>query len=456
MRNKKIIFLISGEIFYRNYVHTGIIDFLSGKFKNVEVLLHDELEMLQAVKCKIYQTNKLHEKRHYQYLKILSWRHRKLSRTFRFRFLRTSQFKKLTFADLGDVQKVKRILIKNFRSALRRLKILILSNFLVFPFTRYFFEQRLNPDIDIEEYIKSSNPNAVVMPSSAYDPAVLDIISICQKHKIKSILLIDNWDNLSSKSILWRRPDTVAVWGRQTKKHAVEIQGLEEHQVKCIGTPRFEKYFQSRDKKLRSHFEFKYVLFVGQSLPSNEVSIVKIINNILCSPMFRDAGIKLVYRPHPWAMNQRIAEVDELEAVIIDPQIDARDKSLKKVEQFQPDLDYYPSLLQNAEFVVSALTSMIIEASILRKTVIAIAHTEPDNVTSPHRLLKEYRHFEEIEKLPNLSISFTPDDLLIKFRSLLTSPEKVDEQSLELELTNFLTMKGTYNDRLLALLDENI
>ena len=113
MRNKKIIFLISGEIFYRNYVHTGIIDFLPAKFKNVEVLLHDELEMLQAVKCKIYQTNKLHEKRHYQYLKILSWRHRKLSRTFRFRFLRTSQFKKLTFADLGDVQKVKRTLIKN-------------------------------------------------------------------------------------------------------------------------------------------------------------------------------------------------------------------------------------------------------------------------------------------------------------------------------------------------------
>lgn len=448
--------MISNDIFYRNYISTGIASYLAKAYNHFEVLIYDDVDYQANLNFQKYTFDKRHEKHHYQFLKILSWRKRNLSRTFKYRFLRTAQFYTVTVYDLKSWSKLKLILWKNWRSFLRRAKILFFANRIIFPMTNLIFKFILKPDASLETYVQQFRPDAVLMPSSAYDPAVIDMISICRRNNVKSILLVDNWDNLSSKSVLWCRPDLVAVWGEQTKEHAIQIQGFKEEQITSIGTPRFEQYFKKRDIVLLSHFDFKYVLFVGQMLPSNELRIVEIINDILCSSQFKDTGIKLVYRPHPWAQDQTKASVEHLKAVIVDPQIYQKDPDLESVEKFQPNLDYYPSLLQNAQFVVSSLTSMIIEASIFRKNVIAIAHMEANNYTSPHRILREYRHFEGIEVLPNLIISHTEENLIKEFKSLLEATEHVNEISLDMKLKRFLNCEGTYNKRLLEMLDENI
>ena len=456
MRDKKIVFLISSEIFYRNYMSTGLINLIQNEYNDLEILIRDDIPQPEKGKLKTYNVSEKHENKHIQYLKILSWRYRKLSRTFKFRFLRTSQFRSINFSDLSNFRKVKLAIDSNIRSLKRRAKVLTLANSMIFPITKFVFESILRPDNDISSYLKNIRPDAVIMPTSAYDPIVIDIINICQKESIKTVLLVDNWDNLSSKSILWRRPDAVGVWGEQTKEHAIEIQGLRIDQISCIGTPRFEQYFEKRHQLLGSHFDFKYILFVGQSLPSDERRIVQLIDDILCSPPFKENGIKLVYRPHPWAMDQSIASVESFKSVVIDPQISAKKLDSHRVEKFQPSLDYYPSLLQNAEFVVSSLTSMLIEASIFRKRVIAVAHNEPNNYTSPHRLLNEYKHFEGIEKLPNVTISHNEADFTDEFKYLMGDLDPVDEQSVDLNLRHFLSYEGTYFERLLKMLDEKI
>ena len=456
MKDKKIVFLISSEIFYRNYISTGLVDLIQNKYNGLEILIRDDIQKPEKAKLKTYSVSQRHENRHFQYLKILSWRYRKLSRTFKFRFLRTSQFKIIDVADLTSLKKLTNTIWKNFVSIKRRAKILILANSFIFPITKSFFEFILRPDHAVSSYLKNVRPDVVIMPSSAYDPVVMDIIHICQQESIKTVLLVDNWDNVSSKSILWRRPDIVGVWGEQTKEHAIEIQGLRSDQVSCIGTPRFDQYFEKRDRRLESHFNFRYILFVGQSLPSDERRIVQVINDILSSAPFKESGIKLIYRPHPWAMDQNIASVETFEAVVIDPQISARSLDTDRVEKFQPSLDYYPSLLQNAEFVVSSLTSMLIEASIFRKRVIAIAHREPNNYTSPHRVLSEYRHFEGIENLPNVTISRNESDFIDEFKDLLDNVDPVDKESLEMNLRRFLNFEGTYPERLLTMLEQKI
>ena len=200
MRSKKIVFLISSEIFYRNYISTGVVKFLENEYKDVEILIRDDLQQPERSRIKKYKISPEHENRHYQYLKILSWRYRKLSRTFKFRFLRTSQFKFIPRADLKNRKKIVNTIISNFKSAKRRLKVITLAHLLIYPLTKYFFQYILKPDNEISLYLKTTKPDVVIMPSSAYDPVVLDIISICQQEDIKTILLVDNWDNLSSKS----------------------------------------------------------------------------------------------------------------------------------------------------------------------------------------------------------------------------------------------------------------
>lgn len=453
MKDKKVLFLISSELFYRNYVRTGILEFLAKNYAGLVVLANKEVSPINYKNVVRYQVDEQHENRHYQFLRILGWRYRNRSRSFRFRLNRNSQFK-FDFKQSEKINTLPETLKANFASFKRRIKILSAGSFLMFPLVQRLFKRMLKPPKDLVDIITQIQPDIIVMPSSAYDPVVMDLINISKIKNIKTILLVDNWDNLSSKSILWELPDAVAVWGEQTKQFALDIQKFRDNQVTCIGSARFDNYFKVRNKKLTSHFEFKYILFLGQSLPSNEIGSLKIVNDLLCSKEFSDKGLKLVYRPHPWAMNQGIPDLTKLEAVVLDPQIAPKNPLRNDIISFQPSLEYYPNLLKNAEFVVSGLTSMLIEASIFHKNIIALAHEEPGSYTSPHRLLTQCMHFEGIERLPNLRISKSQEDLSEYAKRLLVMKGGSTNAEIDIELSHFITFQGRYNERLRNLIDQ--
>lgn len=452
MHNKKVMLLISSELFHRNYVQTGVVAFLARNYKNLVLLASETISEIDFEKVIKYKLNEQHENRHYQFLRIISWRYRHLSRSFKFRLIRNSKFK---FEFQLNTKKNSLIAVwsENFNSFKRRIKILTAGSKIFFPIVKYFFDKRLQPAKELLDIISKEQPDLILMPSSAYDPVVVDLIKISKMLSIKSILLVDNWDNISSKSILLDLPDGVTVWGEQTKEHAKNIQNFRDEQISCIGTPRFENYFRLRNKKLYSHFDFKYVLYLGQSLPSDEISVVKTLNSLLTSDEFYGQGLKLIYRPHPWAVEQGIPDLSDLEAVILDPQILARDPLREDVVSFQPSLEYYPSLLKNAEFVVSSLTSMIIEASIFHKNVIVICHHEPGNYTSPDKLRANCMHFEGIERLSNVIISNSHQELQRYAKKLILNEYNLKAGIIDSELSYFIAFEGSYNERLKKCID---
>ena len=423
------------------------MEFLAQNYSDLVVLASKEVSPINHKNVVRYEIDEQNENRHYQFLRILGWRYRHRSRSFRFRLFKDSQLK----FDFRQADKSDTIFGRwkaNFTSLKRRIKILSAGSIFLFPVVQYLYKQRLKPQKNLIDIITQVQPDLVVMPSSAYDPVVMDLINITKTQNIKSILLVDNWDNLSSKSILWELPDAVAVWGEQTKQFAIDIQKFGKQQVTCIGSARFDNYFRVRHKELNSHFDFRYILFLGQSLPSEEIAALKVLNDLLCSQKFSDKGLKIVFRPHPWAVNQGFPDLTKLKAVVLDPQIAPKDPLRKDIVSFQPSLEYYPSLLKNAEFVVSGLTSMLIEASIFHKNIIAIAHEEPGNYTSPHKLLTECMHFEGIERLPNMTVSKSKEELAEHSKKLLTLKYQSSSAQVDSELSHFLTFEGRYNERL--------
>ena len=98
----------------------------------------------------------------------------------------------------------------------------------------------------VSNYLKDLKPNLVIYPTNAFEPLVSEIPIICKKLKINSYFLIDNWDNLSSKSILINHPDFISVWGRQTANHARKIQDIPKKKIFICGTPRYESFFKKK------------------------------------------------------------------------------------------------------------------------------------------------------------------------------------------------------------------
>ena len=98
-------------------------------------------------------------------------------------------------------------------------------------------------------------------------------------------------------------------------------------------------------------------------------------------------GLKIVYRPHPWRQRSMFSSSRQIEPsnfkhIILDKQIEHAYQSNNTDDSFQPQLDYYPALISNAEFVTGGLTSMLIESLIFRKIFLGLIHDDNKHFTS--------------------------------------------------------------------------
>jgi len=253
---KKILFIISGELFLRNYIRTGVIDYLSKNY-DCKIIADRKIynkvvvEKLENFAGYYISDPKEFDKRR-NLMSVISWRYRKKSTLFIFRIMRFTGLRDLNFFSSLRQFKVFISYVKRNLNRNSKLLQMIYGNLFIFPFFIFFYRLRLTLNKSLEKYVESLKPDLILFPSSAFDPIGYDILEISRKKKVKTIFLIDNWDNLCSKTVFLRKPDFITVWGRQSLEHGVKIQGLREKQIITIGTPRFNIYY----KTLNNHPKF--------------------------------------------------------------------------------------------------------------------------------------------------------------------------------------------------------
>ena len=437
---KKIAVIINSPLYVRNYIETDVLNELTKSY-NVSIILRDGVELADKVPNAAvfkYSIEESIEKYAQDLMNLSMFKYRNRSSSFRFRLERGS-----VRAALFNI--LKSGTISNFiiniarfpRYAAGRIKLKI-KMLLTSNQKHQLYLKNLPISRSLENVLMTTKPDLVLLPSAAYQVEDGVVPKIARNHGIKSFFLIDNWDNLSSKSIILDFPDLIGVWGEQSKKHAIDIQGIPHEKITVLGTPRFDAYFRLRDKQKISNFSFPYVLFVGTSLSFNEAKVLQIIDKEITANQAIYGDLKVVYRPHPWRSGVDDIRSFKLQNVIVDPQVSKNYFSRQFPVTFQPSLDYYPSLFMNAKFIIGGLTSMLIESLIFYKKFIGIAHHEILNTASPDRVLSEYVHFKEINKLSMIELCHSLADLPIIFRSnfykYLPSSELSADQKKQIDL----------------------
>ena len=81
-------------------------------------------------------------------------------------------------------------------------------------------------------------PELLIVPSSGVEPYVYDLIRDAHKLKIKTTMVINNWDNLTSKSVILVKPDFITVMGNSSVEKARRIQMLKSTVILPAGLPR--------------------------------------------------------------------------------------------------------------------------------------------------------------------------------------------------------------------------
>jgi len=416
----KILFVITADIYIRNYLRTGALTALVDNHEcdlvfSSQISLADEAANHPRFKG-FFDHDTVAERAHTLLSDILMWRYRARSRTFLYRWMRNAQWPHFSESE-GFRSRVGKVLkwLPGAMANRRGLLVPVLGNRLVFWVTSRILKGKATINPHLTDLFRSEGYDLVVTPSSSYGSTATDIARLGKMHGVATLCLIDNWDNLTSKTVFWARPDFLGVWGPQSVEHAIAIHGFERRQVFSIGTPRFDAYFSDKSpREIESPYLYSYVLFVGSAMPFDEEAAVRRLDRALSEMTNQPAGLKLVYRPHPWRQKAR-TQVSGLAETLQNTVIDYQSQAALDLHpngdsggRFQPDLAYYPALLGGAKVVIGPMTTMLLEATLCGTRVIALAY---DDGVHPNTSRKYFVHFDGAERIHGFTFCENPREV---------------------------------------------
>lgn len=454
---RKLI-IISNILYIRNYIETGAFkniiddDTYFACIKNIKGI--EKLRMLANFAGEI-EVTKNNERLYGFVTKVLMHANRNVNKGFYLYF--KIRFTAIYFQSLRLRKKVVNSGLNRFwqsvvirvlefirpivetKKLLEFIIILIINYLGLTNFVVKLFSSFLPLNKDILSIVNEVKPDLVLMPNGALDPLANDVFCIAHRvRSFKTMLLIDNWDNLCSKSKFPLEPDYLCVWGRQAKSHAKNFHGIDSSRVFLAGSPRFDVYydFMNGSSECENPINSPYILFAGCWPAFDEIGVLEKINDLLIKyKSILPVNCKVLYRPHPWGENYDKLEIlkeKNLVNIVVDPQIlySRRPDDCVKRTDFQPSLNYYPCLLDSAEFVICPLSSMLIEASILNKKTLVLAHDDGQSLLNPAMMYENSDYFDRFSDMTNLSLLHNLNDLDDMFYHMITNEMPISKDAL--------------------------
>jgi hypothetical protein len=403
---KIILFCINYDHHIRNYFETDALSVLKKKY-TCYFLANNEIKDKRAILKKeknfigFINYNKYLMKKFNRLDKIIHYITENKSSTFRFNNfgIHLNIFKNQKYS-------IRDLLIFPVRFFILSIKI---SDYI---FYKYFgnekkeinnFIKENEPNEKLKKIIKLLNPNLIIVPGQGNNILQMDVSRICRYEKKQTLFLSDNWDNTSSRRFIRPFANHIGVWGNQSKYYCKKINNFNDKNIHVIGTPRIDKYFSIIDKKIKSPFKFKYILFLESGIQDRIYEFLSVLNNLINTNVLLKK-YKIVYRPHPFTIEKKfnLLKIKKLKNIIIDPD----SISVFKRKKNYTNLNYYPALIKNSEIVICGPTTMIIESLILKKIPIIIAF-KGNNYFNHYNAFKMSLHLQKILKSKYIQTNYT-------------------------------------------------
>ena len=451
---KKILICLPSQYYFKYIEHDSFkelqknynVSFLLNKNKWNKKILTNKISSRKIKNKHFYELN---NKDHAYFMKTLQLFlvvNRKLSKTFRYNFRRwypnLQDFIKIEKTKIRDnfnksknFSFVRTILKYFYKPFFSRMVVIFLSNKIIFYFYKNLILSKLKLNSDISKIVKKIKPDLIIYTTHCYEPETFMLPKIANTVGAKTFFLVDNWDNISCKTVFFNKPDFLGVWGKQSKNHASKIQDINKKKIFYTGSPKFDNYLTLRKKRLKNIFKHKYVLFFGLVEVYDDIKVLKKLDKEIIDNPSIYKNLKIVYRPHPSRPNIFLhsKKINFLNNVILDPQMNNFIKSKNK--KFLDNSNFYfEKLLSNSLFNVGGLTTVTIESLIFKKKQIFLCYNEDDSITDPKTLFEVNLHFEKIDQISALKKSESVDSVIRDFRLMFVNKSyeninnKLDEE----------------------------
>jgi hypothetical protein len=449
---KKIIIFISLETYLRNWIEASAFLELDSNFEVLYVIPQYDWDPKQIEKYGILNYKVIYQDE-----------------------LRKSTFRKVLsitmarYAGRSEAFKIK----LSFHSKITRIKYKLLSLNFIYHLYMILIKLKLGVWKEFDEIIGTFKPDLVIAPSLAADSFTIDMTYTANLRKVKSLILINSWDNLVSKGVIPIKPSFVALWGDQGLNQAIRVQKIKPSKLKVLGVPRFDIYTKDY---LNSDIIYninniplgkKIILYAATSLPFDDILILRLLNEEI-SNNAELSNYVVLFRPHPemlWRKDETNVMNDNLKNIYIDKQLSDYyfsrfNSTTKDFPSFlnNSKLDYYPELLNSIIGIVAPATTLVLEGLMVGKPCLLICFSDGKNkILSPDQVAR-YDNVKDILSLEGVISCFDSVNFLNMFKSFIELCNNKENSGLIRKSTERIVYNDSlsYKDRLYKFVSEII
>jgi hypothetical protein len=289
------------------------------------------------------------------------------------------------------------------------------------------------PNRALADLLDRERPDVVIHPSVLEGFFINDVIDECARREIPSVVVMNSWDNPSTKRAVVGHPDWLIVWGPHTRDHAIRFIGVRPERTIAFGAAQFD-VFREPPRQDRATLCRQYgfdpahpvLLYAGANTQTDEFATMQALDLAITRgalPRFN-----VIYRPHPWggagASGERFlghrfdnVRIDETMRDLLE-QVARGNKAAITLPDYRDAHD----LLSSVDMVVSPLSTIVVEATLHAKPVICFFPEKRDFGTQNINAVPLY-HFEEFFALPDVVVARTNDSLYAALRDFAVPGE---------------------------------
>jgi glycosyltransferase involved in cell wall biosynthesis len=252
-----------------------------------------------------------------------------------------------------------------------------------------------------------------------------DLVAECSvRQNMPLVVVINSWDNPSTKRAVVGQPNHLLVWGAQTVEHAQRFMGMPPEKVTAFGAAQFD-VFSDPPRQTRAEFCLAHgidpgrrvVLFAGSNARTDEVAALDALDDAIETG--RAGPLTIIYRPHPWGGGGKGGarlSGRRWRHVVVDRHM--RDYlaglSAGGKTMTLPDYRDTHEMLCHVDAVVSPMSTILLEAALHGKPVAAYL---PESGNETLRAMIPLLHLEQLLAIDDVILARGFDELV---RALLT------------------------------------
>lgn len=254
----------------------------------------------------------------------------------------------------------------------------------------------------IEAIIPEKFGEYVLLPSLGLDPKHDTLLSLAKANGATTVLITENWDNLTSKSSFAEKPDYLTSMGTNNLELISRLHDIPLQNIWPIGLAKYEHLPNVRQSRADA------IWYLGYSQPHDELNSLGIIFDASRESKIYGTNLRLCYRPHPHRVKPAYTKFDR----IMDFTEFVHDTSEVSLNGGLPSLNFtYRQSLQDAFLVIGPPTTMLLEAAAAGFPVIADCIDDQIHRSSAGVVYKDYSHMQDLEKVRNIKIARSEEQL---------------------------------------------